>query len=1603
MDEEKETRTGVPNKSLTPSGVDNVITSETNQSSKTAECSESTSKDNIEVPQSHTNETTSKQSEDPSLEENELNISVGSDSSNKENQEQVGTDIKENRNVDTMKDQKDSLNVIKEVNTSQQLKNQKSAVTAKVVDEPMETEEFPEDYDFSGKKDISATSSKSLEIRTCEIEQTKDVLKPNVLPDKTGKPSDDHLEVKQEPKVSTSPIIKKSTALILKDNNTPNKMDASASTLASPRRSPRLISHSKNENEQKDTTPSKKPAKLKLDKELDVDEQDSAKKIDIQTETKDSDVDDKEAKETDAIKQDKVQKTDVQTEIKNFSVDDEKVKKTDAVEELTSDIEFIESEPSLTEDKIKESDKSADLQEETLDSSMKSENDSSPLLIVEDDTTKGSNEKLTSDTLIKESKSNIEEKKKIEEKQNIEESIVEEDSDKSQTQKIISSGEEDNQVAVSKRETRRSTRKSGINLEEKNIEKVDHPEEHSEDENALQLQKDEHQKRKSKAVEEENDKSQTQKIINSEGEDNEVTVSRRESQRSTRKSCINLEKKNIEKVEDHSEGDSEAISTDENALQSQKDEHQKRESKAGNESNFEEKNTENVKDDSLEIISSVDVNRSEFQTEKKKYEKRWTVLGIESNSEKARQRSSFKDKEDKNTKREEQEILNVENDSEEQNVKQVVNADEDKSLTEEKSKESKIEEKGKEQINDSEQESIEINLDEKKKRKKQKTVINIEEDSENQQSENELEEESAEVSKLHTFKKKLIKRKSGSNTKEKEVLSQSMEESDINQIEMSKKKSKLNKKKREKRRTISKYAEEDTEKNTTDSEIDELPAESKSKKKKLKDNSDDSDNELLKHMASGSENDSKSEEEALDLDTKIDNLIEKQLKEDSSSDNDDESVTHYLDEMAEEGEEDTPSEGSNDIIDEGESVGSSEPEETDSDNTYDGDDSFIDDNDYNELLSGEEYDLAQEHKEKPKKKKRSRIIEISDSDEEKKIKSPIIDSKAKKIPTADKIEFIEAKKKLEKLKDKIEEDSDLDKMSTRPYCGLTPPSAVSVRDSLSDSDKIEVRDDEDSCSNVVINEEDNLKSLEELKQRDVVTVIENLPDIEPKVSEVNVTKGSTVFTPNNSLLTSETPQSNASARKRHSSITIQENIKLQDIKEGTVCDRIVKVIDVFCSSVQGEQKDNSGNISLNISVEYLNSPSPAQTGNDLENLKKNLTSDFSEELKTKPVEIPELKEKSKEDEELELEKSNSENKENKSSISDSKDQTTLDNEPQQKTSKKKKKKGKNLKDQQNDLPKTSKQPVCNDSDISRDLDEELHEKYFTASLEDIVQEISDSDEEPKKIKKSKKKLQEKTDSSSKKLKIVQKISNTDKELKKSKKSKIDDVQEISATDKKSKKSKIPKVVSQEQTDIPSKKLKIVQKLQDAQKDETNEPVKKTKKLKRKATSTDHEDELESEMQEAHTTKKPKKSKNKSKQNIDISTENVAEKGKKDAKEKLQPEFAQRKKDNKNTKPSFKETQSKPELYPSRIFATAVEQPHKVTYKKPKILPSTAIDEKSWSIDVIDNPLLPSSSSIKRKAEDFLVKDFKNRMLYDSSRIPRIDTIAMLKKGKKMKY
>lgn len=123
-----------------------------------------------------------------------------------------------------------------------------------------------------------------------------------------------------------------------------------------------------------------------------------------------------------------------------------------------------------------------------------------------------------------------------------------------------------------------------------------------------------------------------------------------------------------------------------------------------------------------------------------------------------------------------------------------------------------------------------------------------------------------------------------------------------------------------------------------------------------------------------------SAERTLSVMTKIESLIKETVATFSDSDDSDETSHDFILHEAEEGEEDTPSEDSNAIIDDGESINTTSSEFGSSDE-YEVD-SFITDDEAKQLLSGEEYDIFDDDQIISNKGKKSRIIRPTESSDE---------------------------------------------------------------------------------------------------------------------------------------------------------------------------------------------------------------------------------------------------------------------------------------------------------------------------------------------------------------------------------------------------------------------------------------------------------------------------------------------------------------------------------------------------------------------------------------------------------------------------------------------
>ncbi|XP_050295159.1 protein slender lobes-like [Anthonomus grandis grandis] len=295
---------------------------------------------------------------------------------------------------------------------------------------------------------------------------------------------------------------------------------------------------------------------------------------------------------------------------------------------------------------------------------------------------------------------------------------------------------------------------------------------------------------------------------------------------------------------------------------------------------------------------------------------------------------------------------------------------------------------------------------------------------------------------------------------------------------------------------------------------------------------------------------------------KLDEFLKSKAKDveesDSSEAEEEECENEYnefIDGMAEEGEEDTPSEDSNQIIDEGESIGSSDSEEEKSDDHYE-DDSFIcDDEDVEELLSGDEYDLGNEKK----LKKKSRIIDPDNLTEEHDVLS---------VPKKEKVK--------PKKKSRI----------------------IKVSDSSSDEEEGLAEAQSEQCDEVIVLDDDDIvKEKNKAIEMNSVIVLEDSKV--PDNSELDPNTSSQGLKDSFSETKTEIPQepddaesslaqnvslaaltSSLQKRNRRSSLSIQENIMLDGNKVPMITKRINSLVESFCSNV------SKGEVSLNLSLEF---------------------------------------------------------------------------------------------------------------------------------------------------------------------------------------------------------------------------------------------------------------------------------------------------------------------------------------------------------------------------------------------------------------------------------
>lgn len=293
------------------------------------------------------------------------------------------------------------------------------------------------------------------------------------------------------------------------------------------------------------------------------------------------------------------------------------------------------------------------------------------------------------------------------------------------------------------------------------------------------------------------------------------------------------------------------------------------------------------------------------------------------------------------------------------------------------------------------------------------------------------------------------------------------------------------------------------------------------------------------------------------------------LEESSESEEEDsksqEDYNEFIDGMAEEGEEDTPSEDSNQIIDEGESIGSSDSDQNlFEDDSYDPDDSFICDEEPAELLSGDEYDLDIEKK----TKKGSRIIDPETLDVNngivtvpKKNTSPKAKPKRCRIIT-------------------IENSSSEDEQENKEVTVLSDANVSRGLQNEKTSDSVIVIDDSEDPVSVTKNT--SLKT--EIKQN--VSLVEEPPttrkSLKPEESKETWQNVSLLQNISLNALTASAQKHN-----RKTSLTLQENIQVDNLRDPVVSQRINSLVQSFCSTIK------KGEISLNLSLEYEDSQEPS--------------------------------------------------------------------------------------------------------------------------------------------------------------------------------------------------------------------------------------------------------------------------------------------------------------------------------------------------------------------------------------------------------------------------
>ncbi|XP_066154674.1 uro-adherence factor A-like [Euwallacea fornicatus] len=283
------------------------------------------------------------------------------------------------------------------------------------------------------------------------------------------------------------------------------------------------------------------------------------------------------------------------------------------------------------------------------------------------------------------------------------------------------------------------------------------------------------------------------------------------------------------------------------------------------------------------------------------------------------------------------------------------------------------------------------------------------------------------------------------------------------------------------------------------------------------------------------------------LDSKEEEASSSEENASSSDEDESEEYNDFIDGMAEEGEEDTPSEDSNQIVDKGEYIGSSETDEYRSNDDYDSKDSFICDDEEYELLSGDEYDLENEKQ----KKERTTVNSSAEKDN-------IV--KAAKKPLQIK------KSRIIRPKDSSSEEEEDKALIIEAESSGSERSVIVLEDSpIEQAAAVEMDSQRDNKFNF-----DTSHDFESLNTEENA----KLDDQDTKLNASNIQNTST-----------DALNSSNQKRNRKTSLSLQENIVFDGIKDPMLSQRISTLVESFCSTV------TKGEVSLNLSLEYEGIPS----------------------------------------------------------------------------------------------------------------------------------------------------------------------------------------------------------------------------------------------------------------------------------------------------------------------------------------------------------------------------------------------------------------------------